>query len=112
MLCGGLSPLSCLCGDLPLFICLALDVSLVMSEVVIVAVWLLFKSILVFRFLVIFFAKGLFVLWFIVSVFVFDIFGVRLGHMYTYLYTHVVPLLLVHAWSHQYTPLQRTTARV
>ena len=37
---------------------------------------------------------------------------VRLGYMYTYLYTHVVPSLLVHAWSHQYTPLQRTTARV
>ena len=37
---------------------------------------------------------------------------VRLGYMYTYLYMHVVSLLLVHAWSHQYTPLQRTTAWV
>ena len=36
---------------------------------------------------------------------------VRLGYMYPYLYLYVVSLLLVHAWSHQYTPLQCTTAR-
>ena len=36
---------------------------------------------------------------------------VRLGYMYPYLYLYVVSLLLVHTWSHQYTPLQRTTAR-
>ena len=35
---------------------------------------------------------------------------VRLGYMYTYLYMHVVSLLLVYAWSHQYTPLQRISA--
>ena len=38
--------------------------------------------------------------------------SVRLGYMYTYLYIHVVSLLLVHAWSHQYMPLQRITTRV
>ena len=37
--------------------------------------------------------------------------GVRLGYMYPYLYLYVVSLLLVHAWSHQYTPLQCTTAQ-
>ena len=49
---------------------MALDVSLVMSEVVIAAVRPLFKSGLIF------FADGLFILWFVVSVFVFDIFEV------------------------------------
>ena len=37
--------------------------------------------------------------------------SVRLGYMYPYLYLYVVSLLLVHAWSHQYTPLQHTAAR-
>ena len=55
---------------------MALDVSLVMSEVVIAAVRPLFKSVLVFGFLVVFFTDGLFILWFVVGVFVFDIFEV------------------------------------
>ena len=75
--------MSCLCGDLSPSVHLALDMSLVMSEVVIAAVQPLFKSVLIFGFLVVFFANGLFILWFIVGIFIFNIFKVFIVGLFT-----------------------------